>query len=582
MINEEAFRVMVVDLAEGRGRVESFEDPRRLLGGSGLSAGLFSSYGRIDEPADHPEQPLIFAIGPLTGYFPLMSKTVLGFKSPYNRQYAESHAGGRLALALRFAGYDALVVVGRAARPSCLVVGDRTLEIINVDYLWGRDVITSGKLLRSIHKTESGRRSILRIGPAGEHGAAFASINVDTYRHFGRLGGGAVMGGKNLKAIIVLGDGSAPIPKGKDYPKLYESIFKDVTQSASMTKYHDLGTPANLLPLNELHSIPWRNLQATNDDATQSISGERFAEQLLLRKTACSGCPVGCIHVGLLREKFAAGHEYLYRQVSYDYEPIFAAGSMLGMTRPEEILLLLDEMERQGLDVMSTGVALAWATEALDRGIVSERETLEPLKFGAAEAYRGAIVRLANRENDFYDLLARGTAAAAAEYGGDDFACVLGQEMAGYATGEVFFVSQAFGFRHSHLDTAGYGFDQKEHDKDPGKAVEYLKEEERLRIGLTCMVSCLFARKVYSEDRLEEALASIGYPNLAQGLRSRSADVRALRWRLKSLTGFDPSKVTIPKRFKEVRTWKGPIDEAFLKELSVEYGNAIREFAATE
>ena len=108
-------------------------------------------------------------------------------------------------------------------------------------------------------------------------------------------------------------------------------------------------------------------------------AGERFAEELLLRKTACSGCPVGCIHVGLLREKFADQNEFQYRQVSYDHEPIFAAGSMLGVTNAGGVLTLLEEMERQGLDVMSAGVALAWATEAFERGIVTDKETLVPL-----------------------------------------------------------------------------------------------------------------------------------------------------------------------------------------------------------
>ena len=121
------FRTLVVDLADGRGKVVKVDGRNTVAGGSGLAAMLFNAYGHAQRPWDDPQQPLIFAVGPLTGYFPLMSKTVCAFKSPYHDQYAESHAGGRSALALRFADLDALVITGRAATPSCLSLGSRHL-----------------------------------------------------------------------------------------------------------------------------------------------------------------------------------------------------------------------------------------------------------------------------------------------------------------------------------------------------------------------------------------------------------------------------------------------------------------------
>jgi aldehyde:ferredoxin oxidoreductase len=579
MINEEAFRVLVVNLTDGKSEPALFGSPSKLLGGSGLAAGLFASHGIMDAPADHPDQPLIFAIGPLTAYFPLMSKVVLGFKSPYNGQYSESHAGGRLGLAMRFAGYDALVIKGVARTPSCLIVGSRSIGIRDVHYLWGLDVLSTGKHLRRFSGKDSGHRSILRIGPAGERGVAFASINVDTYRHFGRLGGGAVMGAKRLKGIIVLGDGSLPLPEGKAYRDLFKTVYQEVTQTPAMKKYHDLGTLENMLPLNELHAVPWRNLQATHDENACGITGQRFAEELLLRKTACSGCPVGCIHVGLLREKFAEQNEFQYRQVSYDHEPVFAAGSMLGVTNAGGVLTLLEEMERQGLDVMSAGVALAWATEAFERGLVADKETVVPLSFGDVEKYREAVRHLGLRTNEFYHFLGQGTLVAAARYGGSEFACVLGQEMAGYATGEVYFASQAYGFRHSHLDNAGYSYDQKADSKKSEDAVAFLIEEERTRVQLTCMVSCLFARNVYSQARLQECLASVGLSRLAESVVARSADIQSKRWQLKFSTGYNPSNISIPKRFGEVTTWKGAVDTVYMDAVASAYQNAVHELA---
>jgi aldehyde:ferredoxin oxidoreductase len=570
------FRVLRVHLESGRGEVVTLEGRHEVAGGSGLAALLFEKYGHADKPWNHPDQPLIFAIGPLTGYFPLMSKTVCAFKSPYHDQYAESHAGGRSALALRFADYDALVFSGKADGVSVVALGSKRLEMRDVHYMRGFDLQTTGKMLRRMFGG-AGHRSILRIGPAGESGSAMASINADTYRHFGRLGGGAVMGAKNLKGILIQGDASFDLPAGKTYAKLFQEVYQKLTDTDMMEKYHNLGTPVNVNVLNSLKALPIRNLQLTTDPAMEGITGEKFAEDALLRNTACAGCPVGCIHVGFVREKFMEPNQYLYRQVSYDHEPIFAVGSMLGVTQAFSVLGLIDATEKMGLDVMSAGVALAWATEASEKGVISEKETLVPLKFGDARAYRQAIEFLAKGKNEFYRLLGQGTLKAARSFGGADYACVLGQEMAGYATGEVFCVSQALGFRHSHLDSGGYAFDQKHPEKDVGKAIGFLVQDEQERVFLTSMVSCLFAREVYKRELLAECLDSLGYKALAAKMAEVSRNIQRLRWKTRLNTGFDPSAVKIPKRFSEVTNWKGEMDGIFMKALRSEYAEKIRD-----
>ncbi|MEJ2365072.1 MAG: aldehyde ferredoxin oxidoreductase C-terminal domain-containing protein, partial [Deltaproteobacteria bacterium] len=227
-----------------------------------------------------------------------------------------------------------------------------------------------------------------------------------------------------------------------------------------------------------------------------------------------------------------------------DHEPIFATGSMLGMTDGFKVLGLMDTVEKMGLDVMSAGVALAWATEALERTILSENDTLVPLRFGEADPYREAVLHLGKGSNDFYRLLGQGTMKAAEHYGGEDFACVLGQEMAGYATGEVFFASQALGFRHSHLDSGGYSYDQKHTtDREVKEAVDFLVKDEQGRVLLTSMVACLFAREVYKDELLADCLNSLG---------------------------------------TEVTNWKGPVDEPFIGELKKEYAKRILQLGKEE
>jgi aldehyde:ferredoxin oxidoreductase len=580
-MNRPEFRIMLVDLGSGKGKLVSIEGRNQVVGGSGLAALLYQRYGRPDLAWDDPQQPLIFAIGPLTGLFPLMSKTVCSFKSNYHGEYTESHGGGRTALALAFAGLDGLVLVGQAQRLSSLLVASRTLALREVTFLRGLDSEAAGKILRSIYRRGSGHRSILRIGQAGELGSAMACINIDTYRHFGRMGGGAIMGAKNLKAIVIHGDDAFDLPPGKDYGRLYKEIYGKVTSTEMMRKYHNLGTAANLQGLNDIASLPWKNLQATNDAAIGAVSGERFADAALLRNGACAGCPVGCIHIGYFREKMA-DNRYHFHQVAYDYEPIFALGTMLGVTDPFEVLRILEVVERVGLDAMSAGVALAWATEASERGLIGEKETLVGLAFGAAHAYQQAAFYLGTAASPFYRLLAMGTLRAAAQYGGGDFACVLGQEMAGYATGELFFAAQTLGFRHSHLDTGAYTFDQKESGKDVDKAVSFLISDEPGRALLTSMVGCLFARSVYGEETLARCLEATGFGELATDLPASAERIRRLRWQVRASTGFKPENFTIPKRFYEVRTWKGSVDATFLDAIKEEYGRRIQLLIADD
>lgn len=581
-MSDAAFRVCIVHLDEGKGEIVSFGDKNLHIGGSGLAAALFEKYGLPGESWSHPDQPLIFAIGCLTGYFPLMSKVVAGFKSPYHDQYAESHAGGRLALAMRFAGYDAIVLRGRARLPVAVHVGARVIETKDANYLWGANVFTTGRVIRRAFPSASGHRSIMRIGPAGETLSAYGCINVDTFRHFGRLGSGSVMGVKNVKAIVVSGDSDLPLPGSdpKVYSKLFKKVYEDMTATEMMSKYHNLGTPGNVIPINELRSLPIRNLQQTTDPDAVGISGEKFAADLLIRNAACAGCPVGCIHVGMLREQFQDEHRFQIRQVSYDHELIFALGSMVGVMDASGALALMDEVEKQGLDAMSAGVALAWATEAYQKGLLTKEQVEYDLAFGNVDAYKEAIWCLGHGKNEFYRALAQGAMVAAKKFGGEDFACVLGQEMAGYATGETFFASQSLSFRHSHLDTGAYGYDQKEHDKNADKAVKYFVDDERERVILTSLVSCLFARGVYKKGLLAECLTSVGLPDLAANLDKAADEMQRLRWRMRVATGYEPEKTSVPKRFLEVETWAGKMDQGYLDAVRAGYIKAIRELGA--
>ncbi len=571
--NDPLRRVLYIDLSRLRFWVDERPDLFEAgLGGSGVGIRLLEEECPPDTDPFAPGNPIILTVGPLVGHFPLASKTVAMFKSPHTGNLGESHAGGRSAIALRSAGYGAVVIRGAAPRPVYLVIQEDGVLFRDASALWGtRSAYTVGAVLRQ-REGEAGLRSIMRIGRAGERGVTYASVITETYRHFGRLGLGAVFGSKRLKAIVVGGRASLPVAERKAYRDVYDAIFRAATQSPLMQKYHELGTPMNVLPLDAIGALPTRNLQSGRFEQAEAISGEHLAAHYLGRRVACAHCPVACIHLAALRTPYP--HDpYFYKTtwIGYDHEPIYAVGSMLGVGDTAGLLALLDEVEVQGLDVMSSGVCLAWATEALARGLISTAETDGlPLAFGNVEVYRQAIERLVTQPTDFYRLLARGVMAAAQRYGGMDFALAFGgNEMPGYHTGPGCHVGYLTGARHSHLDSAGYALDQQAARKGerltPDGVAHALLEEERWRQVLTSLVLCLFARGVYDMSTVRQALAAVGFPRTEEQLRELGADILRRKYAFKERAGFDVTTQPLPARIWETPSPAGPFDEAFLR-----------------
>ncbi|NJB68412.1 aldehyde:ferredoxin oxidoreductase [Desulfobaculum xiamenense] len=575
------FRVLRVHLDTGVAEATLFDGRREHLGGSGLAAALFGAYGAAGLPAGHPEQPVIFAIGPLTGLFPLMSKVVCGFMSPYHGQYTESHAGGRLGMALARSGWDALVFTGVAPGTSVACVDCGGVALWPAPELRGRDVFSTLDAMHERLGDRAARASMCCIGPAAENGCTYGCVTVDTHRHFGRLGAGTALASKGLKAFAVLGDGRIERPKSASYRALVAELAKAAATSPLMGKYRNPGTAGIVESINALGALPWRNLEDSADTGAERITGEALMKTVFVGKAACSGCTAACIHLARVERPFCAAPADPDR-ISYDYEHIFALGSMLGVTDPHDVMGLILCVERQGLDIMSCGVSLAWATEASERGLVGLRETLVPLSFGDAPSYARAIGFLGSCATPFYAALGRGAAHAAGEYGGKEFACVLGQEMSGYATGEVFFAAQALNFRHSHLDNLCYCYDYEHFERDPQAAVRVLIDDERRRTLVNCMVGCMFGRKIYTTDVFATCLGEVGLGDIAQDLRGAATRVQRLRWRTRAATGYDPRTVRIPKRFGKVVTARGPVDPVYMEAVRSAYASAILELCAPE
>lgn len=582
MIYEKYIRVLYIDMQTGKIKIEHRKDLSEYLGGVGVASKLLEENLKPELDALDAQQPIVFAIGAASTIFPVVTKTVAMFRSPLTGELGESYAGGRMAMTMLLAGYDAIVITGKAAKPSYIAINRNNVELKDARAFWGMSSDEVGRVIRE-REPGGGKRSIIRIGPAGENLVNYASVCVDTYRHFGRLGLGAVFGSKNLKAISIVGDRDLPVKNFKEYFKVYQEIYNRVTDTEIMSKYHDAGTPINIEPLNAAGALPTKNLRQGVFEYGENISGETFASKNLVRKMACTGCPVGCIHIGQFRHEFDKGHEYEAVSVGYDYELIFALGSFIGVKTSDEVLKIIEIVEHHGLDAMSAGVVLGWATEAFMRKLVTEEQTLIPLAFGKTENYIKAIEYISCKKNDFYKALSEGADKASDIYGGKEFAMTLAKnEMAGYHTGYGAVVGAAVGARHSHLCNGGYSVDQSMKEFNKEKLVEALFAEEKERCMLNSLVICLFARKVYDRKTILAVLNSTGYSLTDEDLTAIAERIYKTKLRIKKSLGFDQMSVKLPRRFFETPSMNGVLDEKTAYELLELYNKKTEELMAKE
>ncbi|RLI79918.1 aldehyde:ferredoxin oxidoreductase [Archaeoglobales archaeon] len=572
--------VLYIDLSKYKYEIVNRKDLfEEWIGGVGVGIQLLKEELNPKSDPLSEENVIVFAVGPFTPAYPLASKTVALFKSPLTKNLGESHAGGRTATAIANAGYGAVVIKGKSKKPIYIVIENDKVHFRDSRVLWGiEDSLIVGRI---IAEKEEGRgiRTVMRIGGGGEKLVRYACVTTETYRHFGRLGLGAVFGSKNLKALVVVGRSSVLPKDKKGYREIYDKIYKITLESDAMQKYHLIGTAVNILPLNELRSLPTKNLKSTRFEGAEEISGESFAIYNLGRRIACNHCPIACIHIAALRVPYEQ-EKYFYKtiMISYDYELIYALGSMLGIHSREGLLKLIHRVEVYGLDAMSTGVCLAWATEALEKGLISEEDTVVRLLFGDYEAYLKAVDYLVKQPTEFYKILAQGVEKASEVYGGKDFALAFGgNEMPGYHTGYAAHIGYLIGLRHSHLDSAGYSIDQKVKEVKPKDIVDKLIEEEKWRQVLSSLVVCFFARKVYTPEIIVEAFKPLGVEIDENGLLELGSKIYAEKLKLKRKMGFDVKSLRIPKRILETETLHGKLDKRFIDEALDYYAKLVNE-----
>ncbi len=570
---DKRYYMLDIDLTTGKSeKIDVTDMFKKWIGGAGVATRLLVESVKPETDPLSEDNVLIFAIGPLNNHFPVITKTIATFKSPLTGDFGESHAGGNLSLALYQAGFHVLRIRGKAKELSLVKIDNEKVEIVKANSLKGMSATGTRRVLLDNFSRRDRTTSVLRIGPAGERLSPIACIAVDSSRHFGRLGIGAVMGSKNIKAIIISGDKYWKAPKGK-YNTLYTQLYKQVTKSELMRKYHDLGTAANIIPLSRIHGLPVRNYSQGFFESAELISGEAMADKHLAQKIACAGCQVGCIHLGDVRELYEEEHHmYKTKRVSYDHEPLYAFGSNLSINSSDMVLKLLHKVEREGWDAISMGVTLAWATEAFQKGIISETETDgEILNFGDGETYLRVLDKIAGSHNEFYRNLEKGAYYCCRKYGGCDFAIVFNKnEAPGYLTGIMTFLGYSTDTRHSHLGNAGYSIDEKLKNRETPleERMKQLYDEGIWRIAFTSLAGCLFSRHIYHQDGLlPKMISALEIEETTdEELLKKARAIHGMKYKFKFDCGFSFENLKLPEKLLSVMTSNGKMSQEEFKE----------------
>ncbi len=390
-------RALHVDVGDGATRDLPLADDvlRRVVGGVGLGAWLLARLAPVGVAPLAPEAPLVIALSPLVGS-PLTTsaKFAVVAKSPLTERIGDALASDRFAIELKGCGVDALVVTGRAAAWSLLVVDERGARLEPAQDLVGLSSADAEERVRA-RLGDSWR--FFGIGPAGERLVRFATISGDA-RHAGRGGLGAVLGSKRVKGIAVRGARTCPVADRERVLALARDLSARSLGPAT-AKYRELGTVTNLLVMNRLAALPTRNFQAGSFEHADAVSGEALHALPSVRRH-CAACTIGCEHV------FTTSSG---RAVRMEYEGLFALGPLCGIGDRDVVLAASALCDDAGIDVISAGGTVAFAMECRERGLLAGRAELADVPaFGDGEGLLRTLRRIAAREAEG-DLLAEGS-----------------------------------------------------------------------------------------------------------------------------------------------------------------------------
>jgi aldehyde:ferredoxin oxidoreductase len=538
-------KALVVDVSDGSTTDVPLPDDvlRGYLGGAGLGVWLMNEIAPAGVEPLHPTAPIAFVFSPFVGT-PLTTsaKFAVVAKSPLTELLTDALASSHFAIAGKFTGHDAIVLVGRSDSPVTVLVDEQGVRLVDAGEQWGMSAADAEESVRERHGRTWRAAS---IGPAGENMVRYATISHDG-RHAGRGGLGAVMGAKNVKALAVRGrrrvtlaDKESVLAAAKD---LRGRSFGPAT-----AKYRELGTLSNLLAFNAINTLPTRNFQAATFADAPMLSAEDLAQSRSVAKNSCASCSIGCEHIYSSKGG---------KKSRVEYENVFALGPMCGVSDADDVLGASARCDELGLDTISAGGTIAWAMECVEKGMLDA----DWLRFGDGTALLRVLDEIGSRTG-LGALLAEGSRRAAEVVGQGSSAFaphVKGMEMPGYEprTMQSMALGLAVNARGAdHNRSGAYEADLKGGLDRLHGTLEHVRaaiETEDRAAVMDSLILCKFLRGVFAEPFAEWAalLSTVtGWDVGEDELRDTARRIVLAKRAFNLREGWTPADDWLPERF---------------------------------
>lgn len=521
------------------------------LGGRGLGARLlWDLVGPEVEPLS-PGNVLIFVSGPLTGTgYQTSNRFSVSTKSPLTGTILDANSGGYWGMQFKKTGYDALIVRGRSEKPVYIEIKPEGVTVQDASHLWGQRVMAVTKALGQNNNT----RNVLCIGPAGENLSLIAAIMNDGQRCLARGGPGAVMGSKNLKAIVVEGKERPEIIDQDNFKfMLYEARKLLRANPITSQALPEFGTAVMINILNNIGALPTRNFQQSQFEMTEEISGETLAEKFLVKNSACWACPIACTRITKTDKVQGEGPEY---------ETIWAFGAQCGIGDLEAIIEANSVCNDLGLDSISAGSTIACAMELSEKGFLGS-----DLRFGRADLLAPTLEAIGYRQG-IGDDLADGSLRLAKKYGAAQLSMsVKGLEMPAYdprgmqGQGLLFATSNrgACHMRGNMLGLEVLGLPKLVDRLQVQGKSSYVILHQNASAAVDSLVLCKFTNIAVAEEYFARALTAVTGEKFSNGDLIR---VGERVWNLERMynlrEGFTRLDDTLPTRILEEPVVDGP------------------------
>jgi aldehyde:ferredoxin oxidoreductase len=532
-----AGKILRVNLTTGKITTEplSGKMAKDYIGGIGLGIRLLMDNSRPGADAFDPDNPLIYLTGPLSGTLgPTGGNSyAVVSKSPATGGIGNAESHGFFGPDLKRAGYDAVIITGKADKLSYLWIDDDKVEIRDGEFLKHETVYHTDVKIRE----ELGDYYIRvsAIGEAGEKLCRFAAIINDEFRAIGRSGMGAVMGSKNLKAVAVRGTKDVNVADFEGFKEFIKMIYERMKGPATK-KYKTLGTPENVLVLNSLSALATRNFTNSQFEGAPKVSGEYLNEHYVKKIVGCATCGMRCDHIAVVPEG-----PYQGSTSRLEFECLWSMGPLCGVDRLDAIIEAMRIVNEYGMDGISIGVVVAFAMDCYENGVITKEQTDGiDLRFGNAEALIAIIHKIGKREGWLGNILAEGAAKAAELIGGDayKYAChIKGLELPGYDLRTL--KTAALGFSVSfrgacHLRNGAYSPDVKgkvnRFKIEPGRGKMIVSDGHTYNV-IDSMILCKFSRGTYYDGLKDLAK----YYTLATGIPMTDVELDKAGERIENL-----------------------------------------------